>query len=356
MHRLPQAARLTAVIVGLLAALLAPAVAEARSPILGSSQPAGTRPWTADAAELARTAPQAIKHGTTNKRCTGWRSDYQPPDTIRVLRTHGPDTGHVESVDFPTYVAWVLSAEWTSYYPLEAMKVGAIAVKQYGWYYTIVYRGGVDADGNCYDVTDNTNDQYYDPDATPSRPLPGKIHYLAMAATWNISLHKFSQKAGTSRLFVTGYRAGKNVPCGQQRDGYRLYQHSLLHCASPGRSPASRVPARPGLRADPADLPESQPGDRESGRQRRHRQQSSQGDVTTLTGSSAGKMTPRIYQQANLRGISPAGTSAISVPATGLIGTTSADMDGDGRDDLVTLTATGTTSARVDVALSDRQR
>ena len=351
MHRLPQAARLTAVIVGLLAALLAPAVAEARAPTDGSPQPAESRPWTAGAAELARTAPQAIKYGTTNKRCTGWRSDYQPPPTIQVLRTHGPDTGHVESVDFPTYVAWVLSAEWTAYYPLEAMKVGAIAVKQYGWYYTIVYRGGVDADGNCYDVTDNTTDQYYDPDATPPRALPGTIHYQAMAATWNISLRKFSQATGTSRLFVTGYRAGKNVPCGQQRDGYRLYQHSILRCASPldPRHPEFphdlnyeqilRIYLNPHLEVvDPG-------ANNVIG--------TSQGDVTTLTGLSATALAPRIYQQANLRGISPAATSAISVASDGLIGSASADMNGDGRDDLVTLTATGTTSARVDVAMSD---
>ena len=351
MHRLPKAARLTAVMVGLLAVLLAPAVAEARTPIEGSSQPAGTRPWTAEAAELARTAPQAIKYGTTDQSCTAWRSDVQPPDTIRVLRTHGPDTGHVESVDFPTYVAWVLSAEWTSYYPLEAMKVGAIAVKQFGWYYTIVYRGGMDADGNCYDVTDNSVDQYYDPDATPARRGPTKIHYQAMAATWNISLRKFSQAKGTSRLFVTGYRAGKNVPCGQQRDGYRLYQHSLLHCALPADAAHPEylhdLDYEQILRIylDP-NLEIVNPG-------ANNVIGTSQGDVTVLTGSSAGKMAPRIYQQANLRGVSPAGTSAISVAAAGLIGTASADMNGDGHDDLITLTATGTTSARVDVALSD---
>lgn len=352
MHRLPQAARLTAVIVGLLAALLAPAVVEARAPINRSPQPGTARPWTADAAELARTAPQAIKHGTTNKSCTGWRSDYQPPDTIRVLRTRGPDVGHVETVDFRTYVGWVLSTEWTSHYPLEALKVGAIAVKQYGWYYTIVYRGGLDATGNCYDVMDNTNDQYYDPDATPPRPGPGKIHYQAIAATWNISLRKFSQTAGTSRLFVTGYRSGKNVPCGQERDGYRLYQHSIFRCASPvdPKNPTFphdltyeqilRIYLNPNLEVvDPGahDVIGTEGG-----------------DVTAMTPvSDTSLLAPHIYQKLNLRGVSPAGTSAVSVAATGLLASTSIDMNGDGREDLVTLNSTSATSARVDVALSD---
>lgn len=351
MHRLPQAARTTAVIVVLLAVLLAPAVVEARGPLVPVPQPSAGRPWTADAVELARTAPQAIKHGTTQKSCTGWRSTYQPPDTIRVLRTRGPDTGNVEVVDYRTYVAWVTSVEWTNHYPLEALKVGAIAVKQYGWYYTIVYRGGVDALGNCYDVVDNTNDQYYDPDATPARPLPGKVALQAIAATWNVSLRKWSQKDGTSHLFLTGYRSGKNVACGQERDGYRLYQHSIYYCASP---------AVPKFAGSPHDLNFEQivrlylapnlevvsPGAHDV-------IGNVAGDITALTAVDGTSLTPRIYQVARSAGVTPAASSAVSVASMGLLATTSADMNGDGRDDLVMLAATSETSVRIDVALSD---
>jgi hypothetical protein len=42
---------------------------------------------TQDADELARTARQAVRNGTTDEACTGWRSTMVPPPTIRVLRT-----------------------------------------------------------------------------------------------------------------------------------------------------------------------------------------------------------------------------------------------------------------------------
>ncbi len=183
--------------------------------------------WSADAAELARTAPQAVENGTTNASCTGWRSTFVPPQTIRVLRTMGPDAGHVEQVDFRTYVLTVFGAEWQSFYPFEALKAASIAVKQYGWYYTIVYRGGVDAGGACYDVQDNTNDQYYQPELRTPTPT----HERALALTWGITLRKFKSSTATGRFFLTGYRQGTSNTCGADRDGYRLYEHSVFYCA-----------------------------------------------------------------------------------------------------------------------------
>ena len=344
MHRLPKAARLTAVIVSLLAALLAPAVAEARGSFTPVPRPAPGRPFTADAVDLARTAPQAIKHGTTNKQCTGWRSTFQPPDTIRVLRTHGPDKGNVETVDFRTYVGWVLSTEWTSHYPLEALKVGAIAVKQYGWYYTIVYRGGVDAQGNCFDVRDNTNDQYYDPDNIKKpRPGPNKQHLAAMAATWNISLRKYSKDSGTSRLFLTGYRSGKNVPCGQERDRFRLYQRSIYNCATPPSSLSYEQILR--IYLNPS-LEIVSPGAHDA-------IGTTQGDATALAALDETTLAAHIYQPLDLKGASVASSSAATVVSQGLLASASIDMNGDGRDDLVTLDSAAGTSASVDVALSD---
>lgn len=342
MLRLHKAASPVAVMAGLLAVILASAGVQARGQ-QHRAQPASGRPWSADAVELARTAPEAIQHGTAATSCTGWRSTYQPPPTIRVLRTRGPQTGSVETVDFRVYVGWVLSTEWTSSYPLEAFKVGAVAVKQYGWYFTVVYRGGVDATGNCYDVVDDTNDQYYDPDAIPARPGPNRLHLQAIANTWNISLRKWSTAAGTSRMFLTGYRSGRNVPCGQERDGFRLYQRSVYNCAV---APSSltyeqilRIYLNPNLEI-------VNPG-------AHNVIGSSQGDVTALTPGNGTSLRPRIYQRANLQGLSPAGTSALSIASTGLLDAASQDMNGDGRQDLLTLVATGPTSARVDVALSD---
>ena len=144
--------------------------------------------------------------------CTGWSSTTTPPPTIRVLRS---GTGAVEVVDFKTYVKVVMPAEWPPEWPIEALRAGAVAAKQYAWYYAIHYRGGVGI-GGCYDVTDNTNDQIYSPETR----TPAASHISAVETTWSESLLK-------NGLFIlTGYRAGANVACGADVDGYHLWQAS----------------------------------------------------------------------------------------------------------------------------------
>lgn len=88
--------------------LLVPASANAEKPDLTTLRAAGLSHWSADAELLARTAPQAVRNGTTDEECTGWRSTYAPPASIRVLRTRGPLKGSVEEVPFRSYVETVL--------------------------------------------------------------------------------------------------------------------------------------------------------------------------------------------------------------------------------------------------------
>lgn len=352
MHRLPKAARPTAVIVGLLVALLVPAVVEARGQITAVPHPSDGRPWTADAAELAATAPQAIKHGTTDKSCTGWRSTFTPPATIRVLRTRGANSGHVEQVDFRTYVGVVIAAEWPSRYPLEALKAGALAVKQFAWYYTIVYRGGVDADGNCYDLQDNTLDQFYDPE--DPRRVPSKSHLQAIAATWTVSVRKLNKQAGNdSRFFLTGYRAGKNVACGEERDGFRMYQKGIYYCSSDLPTTKSAPKGQHNLNFEQIlriylnpNLEIVDPGSHDVIGEE-------QGDAATLTVADETAFAPRIYQSTVPPAVSPAGTSLVTLASAGLIATASVDVTYDGRDDLLALTATSDTAVRLDYAASD---
>jgi hypothetical protein len=154
--------------------------------------------------------------------CTAWSSTTTPPAAIRVLRT---GTGAVEVVDFKTYLKVVMAAEWPSDWPTEALRAGAVAAKQYAWYYAIHYRGGVGT-GGCYDVTDNTNDQIYSPETR----TPAASHISSVETTWSESLLK-------NGLFIlTGYRTGANVACGADADGYHLWQYSARTCAVAGRT------------------------------------------------------------------------------------------------------------------------
>jgi len=155
--------------------------------------------------------------------CTGWTSDTSPPPSIRVLRTTGPAEGTVEVVPFRDYVATVLPAEWSDG-PAAAVQAGAIAVKQYAWYWTMHWRGHTAADGACYDVVDSTIDQVYSPET--QQPTQGDL--AAIAASWPVTLTHAGQ------FFPTGYREGSDVPCGADADGELLYQVSLYRCAAAG--------------------------------------------------------------------------------------------------------------------------
>jgi hypothetical protein len=156
--------------------------------------------------------------------CTGWSSTTTPPPTIRVLRT---GTGVVETVDFKTYVKVVMPAEWPSTWSQEVFRAGAVAIKQYAWYYTMHYRGGTGT-GGCYDVRDDSNDQVYSPTRTQ---YANQIQ--AVESTWAESITR-------GGVFVfTGYRPGTNVACGADAHtlgGNYLMQHSALNCAIEGKT------------------------------------------------------------------------------------------------------------------------
>jgi hypothetical protein len=155
--------------------------------------------------------------------CTGWTSTRVPPTTIRVMRTSGSAAGKVQTVNFERYVQVVEMSEWPSSWPAEALQVGAIAVKQYAWYFAMNYRGGTGT-GGCYDVTDNTADQVYRPETR----IPVASVIAAADATWDVSLTK------SGKFMLTGYRAGITTVCGFDTDGAHLFQHSVYGCAKAG--------------------------------------------------------------------------------------------------------------------------
>ena len=162
--------------------------------------------------------------------CRAWSSQSQPPPTVRVYRTRGPDAGTVQTVKFRRYVAVVMAAEWPARMPRETLRAGALAVKQYAWYYSVFYRGWLAPDGSCFHVMDTSMDQVY----WPELRVPSPRHYEAIDASWRLSLQKPGGGGGPSRLILTSYRQGLRVACGTDRDGRKLFQLSSRACGAAG--------------------------------------------------------------------------------------------------------------------------
>jgi hypothetical protein len=156
--------------------------------------------------------------------CTGWTSKVSPPRSIRVLRTR---SGRVETVGFRRYVAKVMaSGEWPSRLHRATLEAGAVATKQYAWYYTLKgnHRAGYHRNGKCYDVRDDTFDQLYKPGSAD----PTSKQQRAIDRTWGLTLRK------NGRFFLTGYRAGSASSCGADANGWKLYAKSMGACARQG--------------------------------------------------------------------------------------------------------------------------
>jgi hypothetical protein len=172
-------------------------------------------------------APQAADPApvAAGSSCTGWTSQTNPPRTIRVLRTR---TGAVETVDFRRYVARVMaSGEWPSRLKMATLEAGAVATKQYAWYYTMRgnHRSWYVRGGRCYDVRDDTNDQLYKHYASPT-----SRQWKAVDKTWGLTLRK------NGNFFLTGYRAGIISRCAADANGWKLYARSMQACAHQGWS------------------------------------------------------------------------------------------------------------------------
>jgi hypothetical protein len=159
--------------------------------------------------------------------CSGWTSETTPPPTIRVYR-HA--TGAVDTVDFQTYAANVLSREWIGSWTTESLRSGALAVKNYAWYQVLHWRGGVNASGQCFDLRDDTYDQVYDP-STPTWSTAA----AAVNDTWSTMVTK------SGHIFATYYNAGTvGEPCGANANGWKAYQWGTQACGLAGMS-ASQI-------------------------------------------------------------------------------------------------------------------
>ncbi|MFM8915813.1 MAG: LysM peptidoglycan-binding domain-containing protein [Candidatus Limnocylindrus sp.] len=99
--------------------------------------------WISSALGAAGLNPAPANAATfVQKPCTDWKSQISPPETIRVLRTN---SGVVEVIPFKMYVYRTHVAEfYTEYksspYSDALLGVGAIAIKQNAWTWTMKVR------------------------------------------------------------------------------------------------------------------------------------------------------------------------------------------------------------------------
>lgn len=162
--------------------------------------------------------------------CSGWTSSSTPPPSIRVYR-HG--SGDVDTVNFKAYTKNVLSREWIASWTTESLRSGALAVKHYAWYQVLHWRGGVNADGACFDLRDDTVDQVYD----PSRPTYTTAA-AAVDATWSTRVLK------NGAIFPTYYNAGSSgEACGANANGWKMYQWGTQACGLAGKTAAQIIHA-----------------------------------------------------------------------------------------------------------------
>ncbi len=196
------------------------------------------RTATASLVALVVAAALLLVPGPTPVRaadpCSPWPTSYGMPETIRVLRVA---SGVVETVPFRTYVENVMSWEWPASWPSEALRAGAVAVKQYGLYYLVNPRSWYKTpDGQCYHVRDDTNDQIYRPQNSTGTPrIPAASQVAAVEATWDMTMRR-----GTS-FFLPHYQAGESTVCGAKiRYGVTwLPQWEVRACALGGMDMAT---------------------------------------------------------------------------------------------------------------------
>jgi len=295
----------------------------------------GLLPLPAQGAAEPAKQPGPVASQATDPRapCRTWTNDLRPPPSIRVYRTRGPAAGKVQTVNFWRYVAVVLAAEWPASMPRHTLRAGALAVKQYGWYYVVNYRGWLAPDGSCFHVMDTSMDQVY----WPELRVPDMRHFGAMVASWRISLRKPRTAGGTSRLILSSYRQGDNVSCGSDRDGLKIFQRSARDCGWRGLTAQHILRTYYGPVLEFVD---TRPHDMLA-------DAGSRGDAALLSGKAGSGISQwRIYG-ATATGFRAPVSARINLEPSAVLDVAASDVTGDGLSDMVVLVATSQLGRRL---------
>ncbi|PZG26134.1 hypothetical protein C1I98_34110 [Spongiactinospora gelatinilytica] len=157
---------------------------------------------------MGSTSPTQCKTDGTHSRL---------PTSILVYRK---SLGHVERVSFKDYVKNVLPNEWRSHWPRESLRAGAIAVKNYGWYWAL-HSTRKTPDGKCFDVYDHTSSQVYKPGSATAATS------AAVNATWGTRLTR------NGKIFQSQYCQSSKA-CGMWVDGDWMSQNGSRDLAKKG--------------------------------------------------------------------------------------------------------------------------
>jgi hypothetical protein len=195
----------------------------------------------------------AEKAYAASYQCTPWTSLTRPPESIWV---HIPikkgrryKMGTRVQVDFKTYVERVVINEWG---PNETHRAQLLAaaqiVKQYAWWYiTHPNKNLKDKNGDCFDIGSTVTFQLYRENATRKQEesdaarikkgLPARLPLIrsAIDAIWPLSIWR---TAGGRKGFAhTGYRAGNyRKGCDKYYTGFHLYQQNARRCVRDGET------------------------------------------------------------------------------------------------------------------------
>jgi peptidoglycan hydrolase-like amidase len=150
-------------------------------------------------------------------------TDTKLPTTILVYRK---SLNRVDRVPFKTYVKNVLPNEWPSYWPRESLRAGAIAVKNYGWYWAL-HSASKTSSGQCFDVYDHTFSQVYKPGSATAATN------AAVDATWGTRLTR------NGKIFQAQY-CSTTTECGHWVNGDWMSQTGSRDKARAGWS-SSRI-------------------------------------------------------------------------------------------------------------------
>jgi peptidoglycan hydrolase-like amidase len=152
-------------------------------------------------------------------QCKTDGTDSKLPTTILVYRE---SLNRVERVDFKTYVKNVLPNEWVTSWPSESLKAGAMAVKNFGWYWAL-HSASKTPSGQCFDVYDHTSSQVYKPGSAKA------VTNAAVDATWSTRLTR------GGKIFRAQY-CSTTTACGNWVNGDWMSQYGSRDKARAGWS------------------------------------------------------------------------------------------------------------------------